>query len=109
MEKKSFNNLILVIAVIAIILVVGIGLINAGIITTEKQNLRSNKIQATLIIDYGDETVDGYTLDITNATVYSLLIQAFQENDPGTSNRYPPVPPIFPDHHQTADYIIPLA
>jgi len=81
MNKESSKNLILVLISIALIIVVGLGLINAGIITTETPELNSEKIHATLIINYGNDNIDEYTVEITSATVYSLLIKTSEENN----------------------------
>jgi len=81
MSKESSKNLTLVLISIALIIVVGLGLINAGIITTETPELNSEQIHATLIINYGNDNIDEYTVEITSATVYSLLIKASEENN----------------------------
>ena len=76
MNRVLFKNIIFVAIAIIVISLVGAGLVSTGIISTEPLKLDSKTINAKLIIDYGDNEVDTYSLEISNATVYSLLIQA---------------------------------
>lgn len=81
MDKKNLKNLLMILIPIAIILVAGLGLINAGIITTEKSDLSSDQITVKLRLNYGTGDVDEYTIKTSNATVYSVLMNAAEKND----------------------------
>ena len=81
MNRALIKNIIFVAIAIIVIALVGAGLVGTGIISTESLKLDSKTINATLIIVYGDNEVDTYTLEISNATVYSLLIQASNQYD----------------------------
>ncbi|MEF8849098.1 MAG: DUF4430 domain-containing protein [Candidatus Thermoplasmatota archaeon] len=71
--KKIIYPIIMIIIAIVLIL----ALVNADIITLSNtpQN-NSEKIQATLIINYGNQTTEKYNITLTNATVYSMLMKA---------------------------------
>ena len=88
MEKKYLKNLLFVLIPLSIILIVGIGFLNAGIISTEHSGLNPNEINATLIIDYGDGQIDEFNLKINNATVYTLLIEASDEYNLDVESEY---------------------
>ncbi|KYK21152.1 hypothetical protein AYK21_05320 [Thermoplasmatales archaeon SG8-52-2] len=81
MNRALLKNIILIVIPIIVILLVGAGLVGTGIISTQPLRLDSKTINATLIIDYGEKVVDTYILEISNATVYSLLIQASNQYD----------------------------
>ena len=81
MNRGFLKNIIIITIPIIVILIVGIGLASTGIISTEPLKLNSRTISTTLIIDYGDNEVETYTLEISNATVYSALIQASNQYD----------------------------
>ena len=76
MNRALFKNVILISISIIVIALFGIGLASTGIISTEPIKIKSDEISTTLIIDYGNNNVDTYTLILSNATVYSALIQA---------------------------------
>jgi hypothetical protein len=80
-NRALLKNIILIVIPLIVILLVGAGLVGTGIISTEQLKLGSKTINATLIIDYGGDVVDTYTLKLSNATVYSLLIQASNQYD----------------------------
>lgn len=80
MNRDLIKNIVLLSVPIIVIALAGIGLLSTGIITNEPLKINTNKINATLIIDYGDNQVDTYNLKVENATVYSLLIQASNIN-----------------------------
>lgn len=80
MNRDLIKNIVLLSVPIIVIALAGIGLLSTGIITDEPLKINTNKINATLIIDYGDNQVDTYNLKVENATVYSLLIQASNIN-----------------------------
>jgi hypothetical protein len=69
------NILFIAVPIIAIVLA-GVGLMGTGIISTEPLKLNSRAINTTVIIDYGDNIIKTYDLEISSATVYSALIQA---------------------------------
>jgi len=79
-NRDLIKNIVLLSVPIIVIALAGIGLLSTGIITDEPLKINTNKINATLIIDYGDNQVDTYNLKVENATVYSLLIQASNIN-----------------------------
>jgi len=79
-NRDLIKNIVLLSVPIIVIALAGIGLLSTGIITNEPLKINTNKINATLIIDYGDNQVDTYNLKVENATVYSLLIQASNIN-----------------------------
>ena len=81
MKNDSLKNLLFVLITIAIIVIAGFGLINAGVITTDSPELNPNQIHAIVIINYGDDNMDEYTVEATSATVYSLLIKTSEENN----------------------------
>jgi hypothetical protein len=80
-NRALLKNIILITIPIILIALIGAGLVGTGIISTEQLKLDSKTINATLIIDYGDYVVDTYNLEISNATVYSALIQASNHYD----------------------------
>jgi len=79
MNKKLIKNLLLIIIPLLVIAAIFFNLENAGIITDKEPIIKSDLINTTLIIDYGDEEIDRYNLTIKNATVYSVLINAREE------------------------------
>jgi hypothetical protein len=81
MNKKSLKNLAMALIFVAFIVVIGLGLINAGIITTEAPELKDDQIQVTLIIDYGDNNIDRYEVETTSTTVYLLLMDVAEEHN----------------------------
>jgi hypothetical protein len=75
-NRALFKNVVLISISIIVIAIFGIGLASTGIITTEPVKINTDTISTTLIIDFGKNNVDTYTLELSNATVYSALIQA---------------------------------
>lgn len=51
------------------------------IITTEAPRGEPGLIQATLIIDYGKDDIENYEIQLSNATVYSVLMKASEQYD----------------------------
>lgn len=80
MDNKLFKNIISILVPILIIIVVGMYLVDSGIITDNPGNSNPEVSNTTLIIDYGNE-VDTYNINISNATVFSVLIKASEEYD----------------------------
>jgi hypothetical protein len=78
-NKNLIKNIVLIIIPLLVIIGVGIGLVNIGVITTEPPKPNSGIINATLIIDYGSNHIDNYNIKIANATVFSVLMQASEE------------------------------
>jgi len=54
---------------------------HAGVITTQHAKLNTETIHATLTIDYGNGILQNYEVELSNATVYSLLMKASVENN----------------------------
>jgi len=81
MEKETKKNILILIVPIAVIAIAGFGLINAGIISTDAPDLNPNQINVTLILNYGEDNIDEYTVQTTESTVYSVLIKASEENN----------------------------
>ena len=81
MNRAPCKNIIIFAIPIIVVALVGIGLASTGIISTEPLKLDPKTINATLIIDYGNNELDTYTLETSNATVYSVLIQASNQYD----------------------------
>jgi hypothetical protein len=80
-NRVLFKNIILIATTIIVIALVGFGLASTGIISTDQLEFDAKTINATLIIDYGNNELDTYSLEISNATVYSALIQASNQYD----------------------------
>jgi hypothetical protein len=80
-NRALLKNIILLVIPIIVIALVGIGLASTGTISTEPLELDAKTITATLIIDYGNNDIETYNLKISNATVYSALIQASNQYD----------------------------
>ena len=81
MNRTLLKNILLITIPIIVLGIVGVGLIGTGIISTEPFKLDSKTINTTLIIDYGNNVIDTYALEISNATVYNALIQASNQYD----------------------------
>lgn len=76
MNRGLIKNIVLILVPIIVIALVGIGLVNSGIITTEPLKINTNEVNATLIIDYGNNQVDTYNMKVENPTVFSVLMKA---------------------------------
>lgn len=81
MNRALLKNITLFAILIIAIALVGVGLASTGIISTEPLKLDTKKINVTLIIDYGNNEIETYSLEISNATVYSALIQVSNQHD----------------------------
>ena len=76
MNRALLKNIIIIAVLIIVIAIAGIGLLSTEIITTEPLKLDTSKVNATLIINYGNNQIDTYNIEISNATVYSVLMRA---------------------------------
>ena len=75
------KNVIMISIPILVIVSAGVFFVNTGIITTEKPSFKTDIIDVTLFIDYSNGKIDNYTIKISNATVFSVLIKASEEYD----------------------------
>jgi hypothetical protein len=82
------KNIAVLIIPLFVILGAGIFLVNSGMITTEKPSLEVDIINVNLSIDYGNDMIDSYTLKISNANVYNVLIKASEEHDFSVKAKY---------------------
>jgi uncharacterized membrane protein YiaA len=85
---RALLKIVILILFILGIGLLGIGLVNLGIITTEPPKIESGMANVTLIIDYGNNRVDTYYVKTANATVFSVLMQAAEENNFTVGARY---------------------
>ena len=76
MNRALLKNIIIIAVLIIVVAIAGIGLLSTEIITTEPLKLDTSKVNATLIINYGNNQIDTYNIEISNATVYSVLMRA---------------------------------
>lgn len=81
MNKTLQKNILLIIIPIILIIGLGIGLVNIGVITTEQEKIITDSVNSTLIIDYGNGIIDTYAIQVENATVYTVLMNAAEENN----------------------------
>ncbi len=76
MEKSLLKKILLVLIPLICVISIGVVLANIGIITTESPKLNPHTVNATLVIDFGNDTVDTYNIKLENATVFSVLEEA---------------------------------
>jgi len=89
MNRKLLKNVLTVAIPLLIICIVGIYLVNTGIITDEPPNTNSKMINTSLTIDYGNGEIDTYNIETSNATVFSVLMKASEDyNFPVTTKSY---------------------
>ena len=81
MNRKMLKNLILLFVPLIAIIIVGINLVNSGIITFEKPLLDSEAADVKLMISYDGKNVDTYNVKLTNPTVYNVMVQAAADYD----------------------------
>ncbi|MBN2602843.1 MAG: DUF4430 domain-containing protein [Candidatus Thermoplasmatota archaeon] len=76
MEKSLLKKILLILIPLICVILIGVVLANIGIISTEAPQPNSHTVNATLVIDYGNDTVDTYNIELENATVFSILKEA---------------------------------
>lgn len=76
MNKPLLKKILLISIPLICIILIGVALANFGIITTEPPELNPQTVNSTLIIDFGNDTINTYSVKLENATVFSILDKA---------------------------------
>ncbi|MCK4996139.1 MAG: DUF4430 domain-containing protein, partial [Thermoplasmatales archaeon] len=81
MNKTQTKNLLVILIPLIVLIIAGFSLVTTGIITLEAPNINTDQIDATLIINYGNENINTYIVTLTNPTVFNVLDQASTDYD----------------------------
>ena len=76
MVKVPLKKILLILIPLICVISIGLVLANVGIITSEPPEDNPHSANSTLVIDYGNDTIDTYTIQLENATVFSVLEEA---------------------------------
>jgi hypothetical protein len=87
-NKDLQKNILLISIPVIILIFTGISLNSIGVITTSPQVKSPETVKVQLILDFGDDIVESYNVKSSNATVYSILIQASVENNFSLGSKY---------------------
>jgi len=78
MDKNKRSMIIFALKIlipIIVVIILFLGGINAGVITFEKEKIKTGDITATIKIDFADGTIYQNVLPLKNATVFDFLLE----------------------------------